>query len=303
MDINWQLARKRPVLEKRARIVQAIRAFFIEQNFLEVETPQRIPTNAPEFHIDAEPSGTWFLQTSPELAMKRLLAADYGNIFQLSHCWRQGERGSKHLPEYSMLEWYRPNSDYHRLMDDCEALIGRLQPDLILHYQQQRIDLTPPWPRLTVKQAFSRYSDCSIEESLQQGRFDEIVSLQIEPQLPKDRPTFLLEYPAEQASLARLKTADKTVAERVELYLGGLELANGFSELTDPKLQQRRFAAEEQRRIAAGKTPYPSAEPFFSELGRISKAAGIALGIDRLVMLLCDCSQIDEIVTFTPEQL
>jgi len=303
MEINWQLARKRPVLEKRARIVQAIRAFFIERKFLEVETPQRIPTNAPEFHIDAEPSGSWFLQTSPELAMKRLLAAGYDNIFQLSHCWRQGERGSKHLPEYSMLEWYRQGCGYQELVTDCELLLEKLVSDGKLTYQGISIDLSRPWPRLSIAQAFARYADCTVEESLAADRFDEIISLQIEPQLPRNRPTFLLDYPASQASLARLSQQNPTLAERVELYIGGLELANGFSELTDPQQQRQRFTAEEGHRIAAGKPPYPTAEPFLSELGRISAAAGIALGIDRLVMLLLDCNTIDEIVALTPEQL
>ncbi len=302
MEPNWQLARKRPTLEKRARIVQAIRAFFIERDFLEIETPQRIPTNAPELHIDAVPSGDWFLQTSPELAMKRLLAAGYGNIFQISHCWRQGERGKQHLPEYSMLEWYRPEADYQYLMTDCENLLARLLPELTLTYQGQDIDLTPPWPRLCVQDAFKQYATCSVEESLATGRFDEQISLEIEPNLPKDRPTILFEYPACQASLARL-SKDSTVAERFELYLGGMELANAFSELTDHAEQEQRFTSEEAERRASGKQPYPPAIPFITELANMPPAAGIALGIDRLIMLLCDTEQIDHVVPFPPEQL
>ncbi|MBE9486043.1 MAG: EF-P lysine aminoacylase GenX, partial [Chloroflexi bacterium] len=135
MAQNWQLARKRPTLEKRARIVQAIRAYFVAHGFLEVESPQRIPANAPEPYIDAVPSADWFLQTSPELAMKRLLAAGYGNIFQISHCWRAAERGKQHLPEYTMLEWYRPDRDYQSMMDDCENLLNALAPASQLNYQ------------------------------------------------------------------------------------------------------------------------------------------------------------------------
>ncbi|SHI90991.1 lysyl-tRNA synthetase, class 2 [Malonomonas rubra DSM 5091] len=303
MEPNWQLARKRPVLEKRARIVQAIRAFFIDQDFLEIETPQRIPANAPEFHIDAVPSGDWFLQTSPELAMKRLLAAGYGNIFQISHCWRDGERGSRHLPEYSMLEWYRPGCDYHRLMDDCEALLEALTDSNKLVYQDNEIDLSRPWPRLSVHQAFSLYADCTVEESLAAGRFDEVISLQIEPQLPADRPTLLTEYPASQASLARLKPENPTVAERFELYIAGMELANAFSELVDCKEQSERFSSEERLRRAAGKAGYPAATRFLNELPNMPQAAGIALGIDRLVMLLSGCNSIDEVIAFTPELL
>jgi len=303
MELNWQLARKRPLLEKRARIVQAIRAFFIDRGFLEVETPQRIPANAPEFFIDAIPSADWFLQTSPELAMKRLLAAGYGNIFQLSHCWRDGERGNYHLPEYSMLEWYRPDCDYHRLMDDCELLLEELTENNTLSYQNTSIDLTRPWPRLSVRQAFSRYADCTLEQSLAEERFDQVISQQIEPKLPADRPTLLTEYPASQASLARLKPDNPAVAERFELYIGGIELANAFSELIDVVEQRERFEQEERQRQAAGKTAYPIAAEFLNELANMPQAAGIALGIDRLVMLLCDCTKIDEVVTFTPEQL
>lgn len=303
MEPNWQLARKRPTLEKRARIVQTIRAFFVERDFLEIETPQRIPANAPEFYIDAVPSTDWFLQTSPELAMKRLLAAGYGNIFQISHCWRQDERGKRHLPEYCMLEWYRPESDYQDLMIDCENLFNCILPEQTLNYQGQNIDLTAPWPRLSVHDAFKRYSTCSVEESLATGRFDELISLEIEPNLPKDRPTILFAYPASQASLARLSSNNPAVAERFELYLGGMELANAFSELTDINEQKRRFCAEEARRRAAGKQPYPQAKPFLDELVNMPPAAGIALGIDRLIMLLCDTDKIDDIVPFIPEQL
>jgi elongation factor P--(R)-beta-lysine ligase len=126
MDINWQLARKRHNLKERARIVQTIRAFFIARGYLEVETPHRIPGNAPEGYIDAFPAGDWFLQTSPELCMKRLLAAGYEQLFQVARCWRQGERGGRHLPEYTMLEWYRTGVDYTALMTECEDLLTAL---------------------------------------------------------------------------------------------------------------------------------------------------------------------------------
>jgi lysyl-tRNA synthetase class 2 len=303
VEPNWQLARKRSTLEKRARIVQSIRAFFVEQDFLEIETPQRIPANAPELHIDAVPSSNWFLQTSPELAMKRLLAAGYGKIFQISHCWRAGERGNFHLPEYSMLEWYRPDCDYHTLMSDCEALLSKLVPGNRIDYQQQPIDLTPPWPRLTINEAFERYAQTPLEAALHAGTFDNVISLEIEPNLPADRPTFLLEYPASHAALARTCRDNPAVAERFELYLGRMELANAFSELTDPVEQHQRFSAEEAQRRTAGKPPYPPAAPFLAELANLPSAAGIALGIDRLIMLLCDQKQIDAVVAFTPEQL
>jgi len=303
MEPNWQLARKHETLIKRARIIQQIRAFFIDHDFLEVETPHRIPANAPELYIDAVTSEDWFLQTSPELGMKRLLAAGYPALFQICHCWRKGERSKRHLPEYTMLEWYRSHSDYHQLMDDCEALLLHLHPKSSLDWQKNIIDLSPPWPRMTVSEAFARYASINLETALKTEEFSTIIALEIEPQLPSDRPLFLTEYPIEHASLARKKPADPRVAERFELYIGGLELANAFSELTDPHEQRQRFASEEKQRQCAGKQPYPSPEPFLNELTSLPTAAGIALGIDRLIMLLCDKSEIDEVVAFTPEQL
>ncbi len=303
MEPNWQLARKRATLEKRARIIQQIRAFFIAQHFLEVETPQRIPTNAPELHIDAIPSSDWFLQTSPELCMKRLLAAGYDKLFQICHCWRAGERGRTHLPEYTILEWYRSHSDYHQLMSDCETLFLHLSSEQKISWQGQIIDLSPPWPRMTIAEAFYRFATISLDEALDTDRFDSVIAFEIEPKLPVTRPMFLIEYPSQYAALARRKPADSLVAERFELHIGGLELANAFSELTDPVEQQQRFSQEEMQRQKAGKTPYPSPEPFLKELATLPPSAGIALGIDRLIMLFCDQSMIDKVVSFTPEQL
>lgn len=303
MEPNWQLARKRAVLEKRARIIQQVRAFFIEQNFLEVETPQRIPANAPEFHIDAVPSDDWFLQTSPELGMKRLLAAGYDKLFQICHCWRAGERGKTHLPEYTMLEWYRSHCDYHQLMHDCEALFLHLTPGRKILWQGKTIDLSPPWPRITIAEAFTQFSSIPLETALATDEFDAVIALEIEPKLPTQQPTFLIEYPEKHAALARKKPTDPLIAERFELYIGGLELANAFSELTDPPEQQQRFTKEEQQRRKAGKIPYPSPTPFLKELATLPPSAGIALGIDRLIMLFCNQSTIDEVVCFTPEQL
>jgi lysyl-tRNA synthetase class 2 len=303
MDLNWQLARKKPFLEARARIVQTIRAFFVGRGYLEVETPHRIPANAPEPHIDAVPADGCFLQTSPELCMKRLLAAGYPRLFQICRCWRQGERGSRHLPEYTMLEWYRAEADYTELMEECEALLSALAPQGRLSYGDAQIDLAPPWERLTVADAFARFGSLRLPEALAAGRFDEILALEIEPKLGRGKPTFLTEYPAELAALARKKPGDRAVAERFELYVAGMELANAFSELTDAAEQRARFERDEARRRAAGKPPYPSPEPFLRELETMPPAAGIALGVDRLVMLLTGAESIDAVVTFTPEEL
>ena len=303
MEPNWQLARKRKTIEQRARILHKIRAFFIEQGFIEVETPHRIPVNAPELNIDAIPSDGWFLQTSPELCMKRLLAAGYDNIFQICHCWRAEERGPHHLPEYTMLEWYRRDSDYQRLMSDCEELITHLVDNQTLIWQGREINIATPWPRLTVAQAFSQHSSTLLSQITAANFFSELISTEIEPALAQNKPVFLIDYPTLQGSLARPKTDDPDCVERVELYIAGLELANGFSELTDPAEQRRRFEMEEKQRQQSGKTSHPLPEKYLDELKTLSNAAGIALGIDRLVMLLCDQPTIDDVVCFSPEQL
>ncbi len=306
MEPNWQLARKQDALIKRARIIQQIRAFFVAQNFIEVETPHRLPANAPELYIDAIAAEDWFLQTSPELCMKRLLAAGYDNIFQLCRCWRAGERSNRHLPEYTMLEWYRRDRDYHDLMTDCENLINALCPicpNATLNYQGHPISLQSPWLRLSVAEAFDRYASTSLETALANDEFDTAIALQIEPQLPVNQPVFLIDYPIQHASLARRKTSNPAFAERFELYIGGMELANGFSELTDAQEQRQRFSSEEAIRRDRGKTPYPTAEAFLRELALLDSAAGIALGIDRLIMLLCDLQRIDDCVAFPPEIL
>lgn len=303
MEPNWALARKRQKLEQRARIVATIRAFFVARGYFEVETPHLLPGNAPEVHIDPVAAGNMALHTSPELCMKRLLAAGYERIFQVCRCWRHGERGRRHLPEYTMLEWYRSGSDYRALMTECEALLQELAPDGTLTWQGRSVALDSPWERLTVHQAFTEFAECSAEEALASGRFDEQLALHIEPRLGLNRPVFLVDYPAECAALARRKPARPEVAERFELYIGGLELANAFSELTDPVEQRQRFLADEADRRRAGKPPWPLPEKFLAELGALGPAAGIALGVDRLVMLLTGAESIDEVVAFTPEDL
>ncbi|WP_321392807.1 EF-P lysine aminoacylase EpmA [uncultured Desulfuromusa sp.] len=303
IEPNWQLARKLQTLEKRARIIQQIRAFFITHHFLEIETPHRIPANAPELNIDAVPSADWFLQTSPELCMKRLLAAGYPNLFQICRCWRDGERSNTHLPEYSMLEWYRSHCDYRQLMADCESLLSHLSSDQEITWQGQTINLSSPWPRITIADAFLQFSSIPLAEALATDEFDSVIAFEIEPNLPKNKPVFLIEYPVEHASLARKKTSAPTVAERFELYIGGLEIANAFSELTDPIEQQQRFRDEESQRRKQGKCPYPNPEPFIKELTTLPPSAGIALGVDRLIMLFCDINIIDDVVSLTPEQL
>lgn len=288
-------------------MVNAIRGFFTERGYLEVETPLRLPVPLPEAHIDLFTSDGWVLQPSPETCMKRLLAEGCANIFQLCKCFRKAERGRRHLPEMTLLEWYAAGETHIDLMTSCEALVLRIARELgaggRLAYQGRSIDLSAPWEQLTVAEAFGRFASIPVAAALAQGCFDEMMGLMIEPNLGRDRPVFLTDYPAEHASLARLKPGDPTVAERFELYIGGLELCNGFSELNDPAEQRRRFRAEQERLQAAGRAVHPLPEKFLTALADMPACAGNALGIDRLAMLFCDAGSIDEVVAFAPEEL
>jgi elongation factor P--(R)-beta-lysine ligase len=301
------VAEKTDVLWIRAGMIQAIRLFFIKQGYLEVETPNLIPAPAPETHIDAIACGDLFLHTSPELCMKRLVAAGYGRIFQIGKCYRAGERGANHLPEFTMLEWYHRGIDYFGLMDECEEMIRFVSAQTgrgnLIRYRDCAVDLKIPWERLTVNDAFDRYAPVSMQQALKDNSFDEIMAFNIEPRLGQDRPSFLYDYPAIHAALARKKPGNPDLAERVELYMAGMELANGFSELNDPDEQHRRFVEAMQERRGMGRTVYPVAEKFLEAVGHMPASAGIALGIDRLVMLFTGASSIDEVVTFTPENL
>jgi len=305
--MNWPLARRKRALQQRSKILQSIRKFFVEQGYLEVETPHRIPAPAPESHIDAIPSESWFLHTSPELCMKRMLAAGYEKIFQICRCWRGGERGTQHIPEFTLVEWYHSGIDYWTLMEECTVLIQAVAREVgfekELFFRGQAIDLTNPWDKISVREAFHQYARASVEEALRNDWFDEIMIRDIEPRLGTRKPTFLYDYPAQRGALARLAPQDKSAAERFELYVGGVELANGFSELVDPEEQRRRFEKENENRRAMGKSVYAMPDKFLDELKEMPPSAGIALGIDRLVMVFLDAPSIDEVVAFTPEEL
>jgi lysyl-tRNA synthetase class 2 len=304
---NWQLSRRKKALQQRARILRGIRQYFIEEGYLEIETPHRIPTPAPESHIDAVPSDTWFLHTSPELCMKRMMSAGFEKIFQICRCWRERERGSLHLPEFTLLEWYRAGTDYNSLMEECGGLIRFVATFIGLGqktiFRGREIDLSGTWERISVKEAFHCYSKTSMAKALEQNLFDEIMVQEIEPNLGVEKPTFIYDYPAQRGALARLKKEDPGVAERFELYMGGLELANGFSELVDSEEQRRRFHIENENRQSFGKRIYSIPDKFLAELDNMPPSAGIALGVDRLVMVFLDIETIDEVVAFTPEEL
>ncbi|MBN1664970.1 MAG: EF-P lysine aminoacylase GenX [Deltaproteobacteria bacterium] len=304
-----KLAKKREALWLRARMIQAMRGFFIDRGYLEVETPERMPAPAPEDHIDAVPSGNWFLQTSPELCMKRLLAAGYDKIFQICKCYREGERGLLHLPEYTMIEWYRRDANYFDLMTECEELLSCAAEmcgtgkEGFLDYQGSRIFLQRPWEKISVAEAFRRYAPWPMADALARGCFDEMIACRIGPHLGTRCPTFLYDYPVSLGALAKAKASEPHLAERFELYVGGIELANAFSELTDPHEQRKRFEESLAFRRSAGKTVYPMPEPFLQDLDAMPEAAGIALGVDRLAMILTDSPSIDEVVAFAPEDL
>jgi lysyl-tRNA synthetase class 2 len=304
---KYRQSQIKPNLRLRARIIQAVRSFFIERQYLEVDTPIRIPAPAPESHIDAVASEDCYLQTSPELCMKQLLAAGYSRIFQICKCFRNKEQGRKHLPELTMLEWYKAGGNYTDLMDDCQELIGYIARQITannsLSYQGQTIHLDPPWTRMSVAEAFRRYAIMEVEEALAKDCFEEVMVYEIEPHLGATRPLFLFDYPASLGALARLKPENRLVAERLELYIAGIELCNGFSELTDPVEQRKRFESEQKIRKTLHKPLYPMPQNFLTSLSDMPAACGNALGLDRLVMMFADSTKIDDVVAFTPEEL
>ena len=303
MDFN----KKRTNLKTRSLVIQNTRDFFLSRDYLEVETPILSPAVIPEAHIDPVACKHAYLQASPELYMKRLLAGGAERIFQICKCFRQGEHGRRHLPELTMLEWYGAKQVYTDLMNQCQDLIlhiaKQLDMEQQLNTQGHGIDLSPPFDRLSVAGAFKKFSSISPEKAIEQGQFDEILSFEIEPNLGLERPCFLYDYPAPLASLAKLHPQNPRVAQRFELYIAGIELANGFTELTDPALQRHRFKEENYIRKSLDRPALPLPEKFLTALNTMPEAAGIAMGIDRLVMLFCDAAGIDDVVAFSPEEM
>jgi lysyl-tRNA synthetase class 2 len=302
-DDRQRLARLRANLERRALILDYIRKFFKEQGFLEVETPVRVPGVLPEPFIVPFASGDWFLAPSPELHMKRLLTAGYEKLFQLSHCFRHGERGRWHNPEFTMLEWYRAGADYNDIIRDTEKLIAGLAAGPgrknVIKYGGRDIDIRPPWPRTTVRDAYVKAAGWDPTTARDLRRFDIDFVEKVLPSFPPDRPTVLVDYPAALGSLARLKPGDPSVAERAEVFIGGLELANAYSELADAAEQEKRFreAIEQIRQERKQEITMPAR--FMEAVARLPACGGVALGVDRLVMLFCDAASIDEVMAFT----
>lgn len=267
-------------IRRRARIVSGIRAFFDGLGFVEVETPVRISAPAPEPHIDCPPVATGgFLRASPELQMKKLLAAGFDRIYEIGPCFREGEKGSRHNPEFTMIEWYRRGGNYLDILDDTERLLGCFG--------------LGGFRRLGVREAYRKFAGWDPWEKFDLDRFDFDMATKIEPALAEEGGgVFLMDYPAGAASLAKVTDGH---AERWEFYLDGMELANCFTELCDADEQRRRFAAARAERLALGEADYPSDEDFLESLGRIVSAAGVALGVDRLVMSLLGVKSIGEV--------
>lgn len=288
------------ILEQRHRVVRAIRRFFWDRDYIEVETPVRIPSPCLELHIDAEPAGNQFLRTSPELHMKRLLAGGSAKIFQIGPCFRRGEKGNLHRPEFTMLEWYRTGVGYMEALAETKALVAHVAKEVPgqtgIPWQGGRIELMPVWDSMTVRDAFIGAAGWDPVSKFDADRFSLDLVEKVEPSFSPERPTVLYDYPAEAAALSRLKPGDPSVAERWELYIGGMEIANAFSELTDAVEQRRRFEQCAEQRKARGGEVYPVDEEFLEAMERgIPECAGVALGVDRLVMLLTNLQSIGDV--------
>ena len=299
-------------LMSRAACFACLRAFFAAEGFLEVDTPLRLPFVLPERFIEPLTSEGFFLQTSPEPCMKRLLARGCSRIFQICHCFRKGEKGRLHHEEFMMLEWYRLDADYRQLMADCEAMLAFLAVNLAQFLPPEatfvwpkniREDFLAGGERLTVAEAFTRYAPMGLDAAMDGGLFEEMLVAHVEPRLGFSRPTFLIDYPSRLASLARLSPTNERIAERFELYYQGIELANGFSELTDAVEQRRRFHEEIAAIAETGKPRPHMPEKFLADLAKIGDACGIALGLDRLIMLLLGENALADAVVFAPDEL
>jgi len=329
---------RRPVLLARHAIKQAVRGWFLDQGFIEVETAalQYSPGNETHLHafetrftpLDGGPARNFYLHTSPEFACKKLLAAGETRIFTFAPCYRNREHGRLHHPEFTMLEWYRAGSDYRALMRDCESLLAIAAKAADIESFQQpgiTIPIVAPVEELTVPGAFEHLAGINLRATYDGGGtdrdalarlagdagirvadddtwsdiFTRILIERIEPHLGRSAPTILKEYPLPEAALAAPSPTDPLIAERFELYLAGMELANAFTELADPDEQRRRFEAdmaEKQRRYGER---YPIDEDFLAALALMPPAAGAALGFDRLVMAATGAPRIDDVL-WTP---
>ena len=330
-------AAKRPLLRQRGRILAAIRAWFAGEGFVEVETPALVASPGIEPYLNAFATeiqgarggrGTLYLHTSPEYAMKKLLVAGEARIYQLARCYRNRERGPTHHPEFTMLEWYRAGADYRDIMRDCEGLLRAAVGDKgVYRWKGIACDPRLPWDYISVAEAFTRHAGIDLlatasdplrpdatrlaaearrigvapsDSDTWDDVFFRVFLERIESKLGSPSPTILYDYPISMAALSRVKESDPRLAERFELYVAGLELANAFGELTDAGEQRRRFYDDQAKRLAMTGSAYPLDEDFLAALEHgMPPAAGIALGVDRLVMLATGAEDI-ELVLWVP---
>jgi lysyl-tRNA synthetase class 2 len=315
-------AARLPFLRRRTLLTAATRSFFTARGYQEVATPYAVPAPGEEVHVrsfatefrtTAGDAHRLWLHTSPEFAMKRLLAAGSGPIFQLARVWRNEEGSALHAPEFTMLEWYRPGAGFVGLMDETEAYLRAVLPPVVTT-NGMTTDLSR-FERLTVADAFARFAGVDVLTSagnaaalargagaiLRDGEdwedlFFRLMLERVEPHLGRAHPTFLTHWPAAQAALARRDPADPRVALRFEIYVCGLELANAFEELTDPAEQRARFVADRARRHALFGEDWPMDEDFLQALSAMPACAGIALGFDRLAMLASGARAIEQVL-------
>jgi lysyl-tRNA synthetase class 2 len=318
-------------LRRRARALAALRRFFAERDFLEIEAPLLVPSPGLEVHLDAfAVEGGGYLITSPEYQMKRLLAAGLSRIYAVCRCFRRGEAGAQHNPEFTMVEWYRAPGGWEEIAADVEAMCAEMVTSLAGSTTVSRggepLDLTPPWPRLSVREAMRVHAGIELDgdeplaELVRKGRaaghripgdvhawedaFFAVFLDAVEPKLGRGRPTILYDWPAPLCALARKKPGDPSVVERFEAYAGGLELCNGFGELTDPVEQRARLEHDIAERRRRGLPLYPVDEKFLAALAEgLPPSAGVALGFDRLVMLACGAATIRDVSAFVLDEL
>jgi lysyl-tRNA synthetase class 2 len=322
---TWQKIKNNPDLTERylvrEKVVDIIRAFFKNQDFREVFTPILVPVPSIEPNLEVfktelrtskNVKRNGYLIMSPEFSIKKLLAAGIGNCFEITKCFRNEEEVSPlHNPEFTMLEWYRINADYRDVMKDFENLfceiIKSVNPKVDLskwEYQGETYDLSLPWPRVSFKEAFAKYAGKDIK-NIKDEDFYQIFFNEIELKLRgSGKPAIIYDYPVSQAALARKKESDPRFAERFEVFLGGVELGNCFSEITDANEQKRRFEKDLSERKALGKTDYPIDNDLIEALKEgLPLVSGIAVGVDRLIMLAANVSSISETLFFPGEEL
>lgn len=315
---NWRPSASIEVLKHRGVVLQKIRQFFIERDVFEVDTPALSHATVTDEHLYsfstqfthpfATQTNTLYLQTSPEFAMKRLICAGSGAIYQICKSFRNEESGRFHNPEFTMLEWYRPGFDHLMLMTEIDELIQMVLGCGIAErvtYQdifKQYLGCCPLTTSLAdIKTLASQYGydDLAANENNKDTLLMLLFSQHVEPNIGQQRPCFVMDFPASQAALAKISAINPLVAERFELYFQGIELANGYNELTDGPEQLRRFEQDNIKRQNIGLDMMPIDQNFIAAINvGLPACAGVALGIDRLLMLALDCSKIGQVIAF-----